>query len=231
MHTKQAKDPKYSETDILINHAGNFLNENKWLAGLTTLGAGATAGVIANMDERPGESKRERALRTLRNSVMAAAGTGLVWAGGAGLVGSTALGKMNKTDKGYDNVSLDANNTLVQEGNEDGFTDIITNNWPGTVDAMGTVASMTAAGSRSLRNRLYSLTPGNKAYEKVTQELDDLLARGVKPRASKTIKERIEFKKMQQTAAAGHRLKAKRWLGPAIAGGGLYHLVRNWFSD
>ena len=231
MHTKQAKDPKYSETDILINRAGNFLNENKWLAGLTTLGAGATAGVITNMDERPGESKRERALRTLRNSVMAAAGTGLVWAGGGGLVGSTALGKMNKTDKGYDNVSLDANNTLVQEGNKDGFTDIITNNWPGIVDGLGTGAAMTAAGSRSPRNMLYNLTPRNKDYEKVTQELNDLFARADKPRPPKNIRERIDIKKMQQTVAAGHRLKAKRWLGPAIVGGGLYHLVRNWLSD
>lgn len=73
----------------------DFLKRYAAPAAVTTLGAGALAGGLTAQGERPGETKRERTMRILRNAAIASGATGLGWLGASGVAGLEPLTEMD----------------------------------------------------------------------------------------------------------------------------------------
>lgn len=83
MHTSGLEQGLLTSKDFLKRYAAP--------AAVTTLGAGALAGGLTAQGERPGETKRERTMRILRNAAIASGATGLGWLGASGVVGLDPL--------------------------------------------------------------------------------------------------------------------------------------------
>lgn len=82
--------------------AREFLKRWGPLAGATTIGAGLAAGSLTASGDRPGESKRERTTRILRNALLTSLATGAGWAGAAGAAGLGPLIEQGVSVKDWD---------------------------------------------------------------------------------------------------------------------------------
>lgn len=150
----------------------NFLKDWAVPAGVTTLGAGALAGTLTAQGERPGETKRERTLRVLRNALIASGATGLGWAGAAGVAGLeplTELESIADLTKERDERPIDTDISAGHFGEADDYVPDFSHG-PASLGAAGAIiaANQPAAlyANRAAKVDAAKLKPELEAYKK-----------------------------------------------------------------